>query len=61
MTICASAQSPIQNALSRFTDPEKGHTVFIEKGHYALGSPAVIAASPRRETAPETAIPSFLS
>lgn len=31
------AQSPIQNALSRFTDPEKGHTVFIEKGHYALG------------------------
>lgn len=37
MTICASAQSPIQNALSRFTDPEKGHTVFIEKGHYALG------------------------
>ena len=31
------AQSPIQNALTRFTDPEKGHTVFIDKGHYALG------------------------
>lgn len=31
------AQGPIQNALNRFTDPDKGRTVFIEKGHYALG------------------------
>lgn len=32
-----SAQGPIQNTLSRFTDPEKGKTVFIEKGSRALG------------------------
>ena len=36
-TAAASAQGPIQNALDRFTDPDKGRTVFIEKGHYALG------------------------
>ena len=31
------AQGPIKNVLDRFTDPEKGKTVFIEKGSRALG------------------------
>lgn len=31
------AQGPIKNALDRFTDQEKGKTVFIEKGNRALG------------------------
>ena len=31
------AQGPIQNALDRFTDPEKGRTVFFEKGSRAWG------------------------
>lgn len=33
----AYAQSPIAGILNRFTDPEKGHVVFIEKGSRALG------------------------
>lgn len=33
----AFSQGPIENALNRFTDPEKGKTVFIGKGNRALG------------------------
>ena len=33
----AFAQTPIAGILNRFTDPDKGHTVFVEKGNHALG------------------------
>lgn len=33
----AFAQGPVSSVLDRFTDPEKGHVVFIEKGNRALG------------------------
>ena len=37
LSLQAMAQSPVPGILNRFTDPEKGHTVFIEKGNRALG------------------------
>lgn len=33
----AFAQTPIAGILNRFTDPDKGHTVFVEKGNHAIG------------------------
>lgn len=33
----AFAQGLIQNTINRFTDPEKGRTVFIEKGYRSIG------------------------
>ena len=33
----ALAQSPMAGILNRFTDPDKGHVVFIEKGSRAMG------------------------
>lgn len=39
LTVCfsAGAQSPIKKIMERFDDPEKGHTVFIEKGARSVG------------------------
>lgn len=37
LSLQAMAQSPVAGVLNRFTDPEKGHTVFIEKGNRAMG------------------------
>ena len=33
----AQNNGSVGGILNRFTDPDKGHTVFIEKGHRALG------------------------
>ncbi len=33
----AFAQTPIAGILNRFSDPDKGHTVFVEKGNHAIG------------------------
>ena len=33
----AFAQSPVAGILNRFTDPDKGHVVFIEKGSRSIG------------------------
>ena len=33
----AFAQTPMAGILNRFTDPEKGRTVFVEKGNHAIG------------------------
>lgn len=33
----AFAQTPIAGILNRFTDPDKGRTVFVEKGNHAIG------------------------
>ena len=35
--LAASAQSPIKKIMERFDDPERGHTVFIEKGSRTMG------------------------
>lgn len=35
--LSAHAQSPINKIMERFDDPEKGHTVFIEKGSRTMG------------------------
>ena len=35
--LSAQAQSPIKKIVERFDDPEKGHTVFIEKGSRSVG------------------------
>lgn len=35
--LAANAQSPIKKIMERFDDPEKGHTVFIEKGSRTMG------------------------
>ena len=39
LVVCLSAhaQSPIKKIMERFDDPEKGHTVFIEKGSRTMG------------------------
>lgn len=39
LAVClsANAQSPIKKIMERFDDPEKGHTVFIEKGARSVG------------------------
>lgn len=37
LTFEAFAQSPVAGILNRFTDPEKGKVVFIEKGSRAIG------------------------
>lgn len=39
LVVCFSvqAQSPIKKIMERFDDPEKGHTVFIEKGSRTIG------------------------
>lgn len=39
LAVClsAGAQSPIKNIMQRFDDPDKGHTVFIEKGARSVG------------------------
>ena len=33
----AFAQGPVSSVLNRFTDPEKGHVVFLEKGNRSMG------------------------
>lgn len=35
--LSAQAQSPVSKIMERFDDPEKGHTVFIEKGSHTMG------------------------
>lgn len=39
LVVCFSvqAQSPIKKIMERFDDPEKGHTIFIEKGSRTIG------------------------
>lgn len=37
MCVSVSAQSPIKNIMQRFDDPDRGHTVFIEKGARSMG------------------------
>ena len=37
LCVQAFAQSPVAGILNRFSDPDKGHVVFIEKGSRAIG------------------------
>ncbi len=37
LSVCAWGQGPLAGILDRYTDPEKGHVVFIAKGNRAMG------------------------